>query len=230
MGVPEEESKREGVNDDDDARPQHQVTIARPFWLGKYPVTRGEYAAFAAGTGRGADSWASTGFPQDERHPVVNVSQEDALAYVAWLSQQTGQAYRLPSEAEWEYAARAGTTTARYWGEAAGKPGEHAHWGSMGGTCAVGTFSANPFGLHDMLGNVWEWTADLWHRDYTGAPSDGSAWMAGGATNRVIRGGSWAYGAGSVRAAVRAGTDPGGRNGTLGVRCARVQDPASGAG
>ena len=226
MGVPEAESKREGTKDDD-ARPRHLTTIARPFWLGKYPVTQGEYAVFAAETGRGAEAWASTSFPQDERHPVVNVSQEDALAYAAWLSKKTGQTYRLPSEAEWEYAARAGTTTARYWGEDAGKPGEHAHfsesWGSAGGTCPVGAFRPNAFGLHDMLGNVWEWTADHWHFGYKGAPPDGSAWTIGGAANRVVRGGSWDDDARNVRAGYRVQRDPADRFDFLGFRCARVQ-------
>jgi formylglycine-generating enzyme required for sulfatase activity len=227
MGVPAAESKQEGT-DDSNARPQHQVRIARPFWLGKYPVKRGEYAAFAAETGRGGEAWASTRFPQDDRHPVVNVSHADALAYVAWLSQRTGQTYRLPSEAEWEYAARAGTTTARYWGEDAGKPGEHAHFsktfGSAGGTCPAGSFSPNAFGLHDMLGNIWEWTADPWHSDYKGAPSDGSVWTTGGAAARVIRGGSWFVDAGLVRAACRDHGDPAPRGGNLGFRCARVQE------
>jgi formylglycine-generating enzyme required for sulfatase activity len=229
MGVPEAESKREGT-DDNDARPQHQVTIARPFWLGRYPVTRGEYAVFAAGTGRGAEAWASTRFPQDDRHPVVNVSHADALAYAAWLSEQTGQTYRLPSEAEWEYAARAGTTTARYWGEDAGKPGEHALFGSTTGTCAVGSFRPHGFGLYDMLGNVWEWTADHWHRDYKGAPSGGTAWLAGGATDRVARGGAWGSEARNVRAAFRYRVAPAPRRGDLGFRCARVQVQASGVG
>jgi formylglycine-generating enzyme required for sulfatase activity len=224
MGVPEAESKREGTSElDIAARPQHEVTISRPFWLGKYPVTRGEYAVFAAETGRSGESWSTLRFSQDDRHPVVNVSFEDAVAYVAWLNEKTGQTYRLPSEAELEYAARAGTTTARYWGKDAGRPGEHAHFGSGEGTCSVGSFKPNGFGLHDMLGNVWEWTADNWHADYTGAPSDGSAWTAGGAASRVVRGGSWVNDAHVVRAAYRLQYDPAYRNGILGFRFARVQ-------
>jgi len=227
MGVPEAESKREGT-DDSNARPQHQVTIARPFWLGKFPVTRGEYAAFAVETGRGNEPWASTTLRQNDRHPVVNVRHADALAYLDWLSEKTGQTYRLPSEAEWEYAARAGTTSARHWGEDAGKPGEHAHFseipGSAGGTCPAGSFSPNAFGLHDMLGNVWEWTADPWHGDYQGAPSDGSAWTAGGAAYRVVRGGSCSAVARFVRAACRYHFDPADRFDFLGFRCGRVQE------
>jgi hypothetical protein len=222
MGVPEAESKREGINDDD-ARPVHKVTVPRPFWLGKYPVTRGEYAVFANATGRGGEPWSKPGFPQDDRHPVVNVSHDDAVAYMQWLSQQTGQTYRLPSEAEWEYAARGGTTTARYWGEAAGKTGEHAHFGVWDGTRAAGGFPANPFGLHDMLGNVLEWTADAWHSDYQGAPADGSAWLGDGAAFRVLRGGSWFSVARNVRSADRARNAPTDRNDGIGFRCARVQ-------
>jgi formylglycine-generating enzyme required for sulfatase activity len=223
MGVPEAESKREGTGDHD-ARPQHEVTISRPFWLGKYPVTRGEYSVFATETNRVSERWATPTFSQDDRHPVVNVSFGDVLAYVAWLSKKTGQTYRLPSEAEWEYAARAGTTTARYWGEDAGKPGEYAHFGSQKGTCPVGSFSPNGFGLHDILGNVWEWTADNSHADYTGAPSDGSAWTAGRAAGRVIRGGSWGDDARYVRAASRDHNAPASRDVSIGFRCARVQE------
>jgi formylglycine-generating enzyme required for sulfatase activity len=218
MGVPEAESKREGTGDDN-ARPQHLVTIARPFWLGRYPVTLAEYAEFAAETARVVVVWA-----QDKRHPAVNVSHGDAEAYVAWLSKQTGQTYRLPSEAEWEYAARAGTTTARYWGEDVGEPGEHSHFGSSGGTCPVGSFEPNAFGLHDMLGNVWEWTADAWHVGYNGAPADGSVWTAEGAARHVFRGGSWDKGARYVRAAFRGRNDPAGRGDDLGFRCARVHE------
>jgi formylglycine-generating enzyme required for sulfatase activity len=157
MGIPEAESKREGPDGRDArARPVHLVTIARPIWLGKYPVTRDEYMNFAAQTGHGNQKWTDPGFAQDGRHPVVNVSHADALAYIEWLNGETGEGYRLPSEAEWEYAARAGTQTARYWGDAAGKPDEHAHFGVTTGTCEVGLFKPNAFGLFDMLGNVWE--------------------------------------------------------------------------
>lgn len=233
MGVPASESKREdSVGYDNKARPQHTVTIAHPFWLGRYPVTRGEYAVFAAETGRDGETWASPGFAQDDRHPVVNVSHIDAQAYTRWLSDKTGQTYRLPSEAEWEYAARAGTTTARYWGDAAGKPGEHARFGfppgRNGGTSPVGSFKPNAFGAYDMLGNVWEWTEDAWHDSYEGAPADGSAWTAGGAANRVLRGGSWNGGARGVRSAYRNHFDPAHGNDFIGFRCARVQSESDG--
>ncbi len=224
MGAPEAESKREDTLDSDKAaRPLHRVSIARPFWLGRFPVTVGEYAVFAEETGRDGDRWSRVRFPQDDRHPVVNVSHEDAEAYMAWLSAKTGQTYRLPSEAEWEYAARAGTTTARYWGDAAGKPGENGHWETSIGTCRVDGFKANGFGLHDMLGNVWEWTADAWHDSYDGAPSDGAAWTTAGAASRVLRGGSWFGDARSARSASRDFHDPSARYGNFGFRCARVQ-------
>jgi formylglycine-generating enzyme required for sulfatase activity len=217
-----------------DEGPAHRVTIARPFWLGRYPVTRGEYAVFAGETGHGDNQWQDPGFPQDDRHPVVNVSHQDAEAYVAWLSAKTRQTYRLPSEAEWEYAARAGTIAARYWGEAAGEPGKHARFskerGDAGGTAPVGCFPPNPFGLYDMLGNVWEWCADPWHDTYLGAPTEGSVWANGGAAGRVLRGGSWFNAARGVRSAYRTPVVPLDRLGFVGFRCARVQQPASGAG
>src|SRR5271166_4993898 len=119
MGIPPEETKRERApaSWDDNASPQHTVTLARPFHLGKYPVTRGAFAAFARATGLADQAWQEPGFAQTDEHPVVNVSHDDAVAYAAWLSRETGKDYRLPSEAEWEYAARAGTTTARFWGD-----------------------------------------------------------------------------------------------------------------
>jgi formylglycine-generating enzyme required for sulfatase activity len=220
MGVPEAESRREGMGDRA-ARPQHAVTIARPFWLGRYPVTRGEYASFAADTGRVGGEWARPDFLQNNRHPVVNVSFEDALAYLTWLSKQAAQTYRLPSEAEWEYAARAGTTTARFWAEDAGEPGEYAHFGSGEGTRPVGSFTPNAFGLFDMLGQVWEWTADAWHDNYNNAPTDGSPWLAEGAADRVFRGGSWDGDGRLVRAAYRNSFDPAFRSVDFGFRCAR---------
>ncbi len=179
MGIPKEESARERTIDDD-ARPQHEVTFRQGFYLAKYPVTRAGFAAFVADsgyTGAGSD-WLHSGFEQTDRDPVVNVSVIDAEAYVEWLSDKTGSAYRLPSEAEWEYAARAGTTTARFWGNGWDEAPAYLNTGSRG-TSPVGSFKPNGFGLCDMLGNVWEWTADRWHDDYRGAPNDGSAWTTG---------------------------------------------------
>ena len=244
MGIPSAETAREGnPASDNQARPLHEVTIPRPFWLGKYPVTWGEYAAFIDETGeRPVDdgaygwidgkwetskdfSWRRPGFDQTDRHPVVCVSHGDAEAYCAWLSQKTGETWRLASEAEWEHAARAGTTTARYWGDAAGNPGEHAHFfGSAMGTLPVGSFRPNTFDLYDMLGNVWEWTADHWHDDYKGAPVDGSVWTTIGSNEgrRVLRGASWIINPGSVRAGHRDGSVTVYRDSDAGLRVART--------
>ncbi len=224
MGVPEAESRREDTGSfDTNARPVHSVEIARPFWLGRYPVTRGEYAAFVADTGYDKDngSWQGPGFPQTDRHPVVKVSHNDAMAYVAWLSQRTGQIYRLPSEAEGEYAARAKTSTARYWGDRFDNAAAFAHVGGHG-TVPVGERRPNAFGLYDMLGNVWEWCADVWHDSYDGAPPEAAAWLGGGSAARLVRGGSWAGHARGVRAACRSSGVPDGRFDFIGFRCARV--------
>ena len=221
MGSPGSEEGRR-----DTEGPQRRVRVER-FALGRYEVTRGEYAAFVAATGRDGDrcralngtslewsdgaSWRSPGFPQTDEDPAVCVSWDDARAYVRWLSGETGRRYRLPSESEWEYAARAGTTTSRYWG--AGPSGQcgNANGADAAGkqrfrgwtwavscndgrvfTAPVGTFAANPFGLFDMLGNVWEWVEDCWHDSYQGAPSDARAWTSSGdCGRRVVRGGSW---------------------------------------
>jgi len=224
MGSSVSESRREHEGDDT-SRPEHLVTIARPFWLGKYPVTLGEYAAFASETGRGGHSWSSPGFQQDDQHPVVNVSYQDAQTYLSWLSDRTGQAYRLPSEAEWEYGARAGTSTARYWGEGAGEPSEHARfsleWRLTAGTSPVTSFYPNAFGLCNTLGNVWEWTEDRWHNGYGGAPIDGSAWTAGDDVHRVLRGGSWLRVSAMARSASRFPVSPSFRYIDFGFRCAR---------
>jgi formylglycine-generating enzyme required for sulfatase activity len=226
MGVPKEESTREGW-DDDNARPQHKVTISRGFHLGKYPVTRGEFTAFVADTGRDMSArgfdWTKPGFEQTDRHPVVCVSHDDATAYAKWLSDKTGEAYRLPSEAEWEYAARAGTTTAHFWGDGWDDAPAYANTQSKG-TTAVGGFKPNGFGLYDMLGNVWEWMADHWHQPYAGAPADGSPWTSGGdAGRRVVRGGSWVINPGFLRAGCRVRDDSDDRVIYFGFRLARTR-------
>jgi formylglycine-generating enzyme required for sulfatase activity len=228
MGVPEEESKREETEDiDRDARPLHTVTFARPFRIGKYPVTRGEYAAFVEATKYDKDGgkWRDPGFAQTDRDPVVNVSAEDAEAYATWLNQVAGPGWRLPSEAEWEYAARAGNGMARHWGNSFRQAGRYAHTAKQGkeGTAPVRTRLPNGFGLYDMLGNVWEWTADPWHDSYVEAPNDGSVWSVGGdAARRVLRGGSWADDPRNVRAGVRNDGGPGNRYSDVGCRLART--------
>ena len=159
--------------------------------------------------------------------PVVNVSWSDAKQYVAWLSQVTQKQYRLLTEAEWEYAARAGTVTRYFWGDDprggnANCNGCGSKWDDMQ-TAPVGSFKPNAFGLYDMVGNVWEWVEDSWHENYNGAPADASAWVSGGDPNyRVIRGGSWRNETELVRAAVRVDRNINVRFDTLGFRVART--------
>ncbi|MEW8338491.1 MAG: SUMF1/EgtB/PvdO family nonheme iron enzyme [Candidatus Thiodiazotropha taylori] len=214
---------------DSDEQPSHRVEI-KPFYLGKYEVTFAEYMAFANATNRQTPDDNDLG--RDLR-PVINVSWEEAVAYVEWLSQQTGKHYRLPTEAEWEYAARAGSATKYSWGDNirednkiwANCEGCGSKWGGKQ-TELVGSFAANAFGLYDMAGNVWEWTQDCWHDDYRNAPSDGSAWLESGqgdCSRRVIRGGSWSTEPGLLRSAYRGWGDPNSRGSTLGFRLA--QDP-----
>lgn len=202
MGSPESEQGRRS-----DEGPQHEVSI-RSFALGRTEVTFDEYDRFAEATGRKRPN--DEGWGRGSR-PVINVSWDDATAYAEWLSEQTGKGYRLPSEAEWEYAARAGTTTRYSWGDDidCGK----ARYGFNSGECGqqrstdtVGGFPANAFGLLDMHGNVWEWTQDCWHGNYEGAPGDGSAWLEadnGECARRVVRGGGWNSRPQGLRSAIR---------------------------
>ena len=222
--------------------PHHQVAIASDFALGKFPVTVAEFRRFVDATNfrtmaekidgcfsgqgkRDGATWRDAGFkrPLSDAHPVVCVALPDVLAYAAWLSTQTGATYRLPSEAEWEYAARAGTTTSRFWGDdpaaacryanvadvvRASKGGNisgtaHACQDNFNGPAPVGKFQANAFGLHDMLGNVWEWTADCWRESYAGAAANGSAVNDEGCTHHARRGGNFNSGIEEVRSAAR---------------------------
>jgi len=215
--------------------PQHWVGIARPFALGRYPVTVGEWRAFVEATDWQPDgdvNWAAPGFPQSEMHPVVGVSWLDAGRYLAWLSERTGQRYRLPSEAEWEYACRAGTRTAFSFGdsistELANYDGNFTYNGGARGeyrrgTTAVTQFAPNPWGLHDMHGNVWEWVQDVMHDSYEGAPLDGSAWEEGGdRARRILRGGSWLYNPRYLRSALRNGFSAVMANDIVGFRVVR---------
>ncbi|SFU51137.1 SUMF1/EgtB/PvdO family nonheme iron enzyme [Pseudoduganella namucuonensis] len=215
--------------------PQHWVGIEYPFALGRYPVTVGQWRQFVRATGWEPltdTDWKAPGFAQTDEHPVVGVSWQDAQKYVAWLSGKTGQVYRLPSEAEWEYACRAGTHTAFSFGDEIGT--EHANYdgnftynkGVKGefrkGTTKVGAFQPNPWGLYDMHGNVWEWVQDVMHRNYEGAPIDGSAWMAGGDhALRILRGGSWLYPPRYLRTALRNAYSAMLANDIVGFRVAR---------
>ena len=176
--------------------PVHEVTFATPFALGVYEVTFAEWDACVAAEGCDDEDggWNERGHARP-RHPVVNVYWEGAQHFVQWLSRRTGQAYRLPTESEWEYAARAGTATAYSWGDDIGL--NRAHCRACGGqgdphwSVPVGSFPANAWGLHDMHGNVREWTQDCWNESYQGAPSDGTAWESGVCHWHVYRGGGF---------------------------------------
>ena len=254
MGSPSSEQGRW-----EDEGPVHEVTIAVPFAIGRHEVTVAEFGRFVDGTGYSAGSsclaygdeeeergrsWRNPGYDQSGRHPVTCVSWRDAQAYVAWLSRETGEEYRLPSESEWEYAARAGTSTARPWGEGQSGQCRHANgWDASAQerysewewvapcrdghvhTAPAGSFAANGWGLHDMLGNVSEWTEDCWNGSYAGAPRDGSAWRSGECSKRVLRGGSWYYGPSDLRAADRLRVTTGIRYGNDGFRVARTLAP-----
>ena len=212
----------------DDERPVHEVTIARPFAVGVYEVTFAEWDACVSDRGCGGHRPGDDGWGRGKR-PVMNVSWNDAQAYVRWLSEKTGEAYRLLSEAEWEYVARAGTTTKYWWGNDIGRSrancrGCGSRWDGRQ-TAPVGSFPANPFGLHDVHGNVWEWVEDCWNGSYDGAPTDGSAWKSGDCDDRRLRGGSWNDLPRDLRSAYRDGLTSGGRVVIFGFRVARSLTP-----
>jgi formylglycine-generating enzyme required for sulfatase activity len=219
----------------DREQPQHWVGIEHSIALGRFPVTVGQWRRFVKDTSWESQSdtdWRAPGFAQTDEHPVVGVSWMDAQLYVRWLSEKTGHVYRLPSEAEWEYACRAGTKTAFSFGdsispEQANYDGHYTYNGGprgayLQGTNKVGAFQPNPWGLFDMHGNVWEWTQDVVHENYAGAPADGSAWEDGGdPVRRVLRGGSWLYNPRYLRSAVRNGFSAVLANDIVGFRVAR---------
>jgi formylglycine-generating enzyme required for sulfatase activity len=172
------------------------VTIPHPFAIGKYEVTVEQWNACADAN---ACPRIPTDPPENHNAPARDISWDDAQQYVAWLSKVTGKAYRLPTEAEWEYAARGGTSSAFWWGDQMRKGNANCKdcgepWSDAAPT-NVGSFAPNPFGLYDMNGSVWEWVADCWHTSYKNAPIDGRAWDEPGCIARVIRGGSWREGA-----------------------------------
>jgi|HubBroStandDraft_1064217.scaffolds.fasta_scaffold24677_2 formylglycine-generating enzyme required for sulfatase activity len=226
-----------------DESPQHTVAVPS-FALGRYPVTRGDYAAFAHETGYpGSDgcgrtaakwikdatlSWQKPGFAQDDRDPVVCVSWHDALAYIGWLNGKVpgrgpgSGPYRLPTESEWEYAARAGSSTYFWWGDDESKATAYAWFKANADehTHPVGLKPANAFGLYDVIGNVWQWTADCYAENYTGAASDGRAYATGNDCLRVDRGGSWQHPAWLLRSAPRERNPADFRAVTLGFRLA----------
>jgi sulfatase modifying factor 1 len=252
MGSPAAEIERRK-----DADPVHQVKIGS-FALGKTEITRGQFAAFVKETGYStgnkcwsilngkyeerSGNWQKFGYSQDDQHPVVCINWHDAIAYTKWISRKTGKKYRLPTEAEWEYAVRGKTRTARYWGESPDDACKYANVADMTAmeqikpaaewkvhnckdgfayTAPAGSYKANSFGLHDMLGNVWEWVEDSYHKSYQGAPVDGSAWQGDG-KKRVLRGGSWYDAPRYVRAAGRDKAVPASRYDNIGFRVARM--------
>ena len=263
MGTPANDSER-----DDDELPQRLVQV-KPFALGKTEVTVAQWREFARASGyqtqaernalaqgcftweaadaswawREGRSWREPGWSQKDNEPVVCISWVDAQAYVRWLDQTSGvKGWRLPSEAEWEYAARAGSTTRRPWGDRENSC-DHANGtdrtiGPKGRTWSdphpckdgyffaapVGSYRPNAWGLHDMLGNVWEWVQDC-HLPYAGAPSDGSAREANDCKSRVVRGGAWDDPPSVLRSAERFASGSGNRNNNFGLRVARTLAP-----
>ena len=264
MGSPENEPGRDKERDKDES-PQHVVTIERAFAVGRLHVTVDQFATFVTETGHDAGSkcwtfqdgklewsnrsWRNPGFAQDDSHPVVCVSWDDAKAYVDWLTQRTGKPYRLLTEAEFEYAAGARTVPGaypRFWfgndervlcryGNGRDQKARDTIEGAKGWkvlcndgyayTSPAGHFEANDFGLHDMFGNAWQWTEDCYHDSYTGAPPDGGAWTTGDCGRRVNRGGSWLNDPAFLRAARRQPLSTGNRNYFLGFRVGRTLAP-----
>lgn len=203
----------------DTERPAHRVVITRAFAMGRFPVTVGEYRAFVPAHASG----------EDPALPVVNVTWLDARAYCAWLRAETGDTFRLPSEAEWEYACRAGTRAAFAMGgeitpaDANFLYAEHGERIGPGVRTPVGRYASNAFGLYDLHGNVSEWVEDAWHAGYAGAPADGSAWVTGDdSARRVIRGGAWDYLPRLLRSAWRDSLPATHRRDNVGFRVART--------
>jgi formylglycine-generating enzyme required for sulfatase activity len=255
MGSPPDEPQRE-LPDKGAETPQHQVTIVAPFAVGRYAVTRREFRAFVQATNHQTTrpaptvlvddlwstppdaSWRYPGFEQEDNHPVTCVSWEDAKAYIVWLSQHTGKPYRLLSEAEWEYVARAGTTTPFWWGSDVSPTqanydgrqlydgrGDKGDYRKM--TVPAQAFAANPWGIYNVHGNVWEWCEDVWLATYEGAPSDGTPRLQNGAshlgeTTRVLRGGSWYAKPWNIRSASREWAPQNTRVSIRGFRVART--------
>ena len=221
-------------------RPIREVSMAAPFGVSIHEVTMDEYDRFTAATG---GSRVDDGGWGRGRRPAVNVSWSDAQEYVAWLSGETGGAYRLLTEAEWEYAARAGSTTQFHFGDQPMELCRHGNHADVSvpervewrntlcsdrialETAEVGSYAPNPWGLHDIHGNVWEWVEDCWNGTYEDAPGDGRAWTQGDCSRRVLRGGSWNNRPALLRAAGRNGVSAGERGLNIGFRVARTLVP-----
>ena len=230
MGSPASEPQRSS-----DEGPQRRVTFAKPFAVGKFAVTFSEWDACVVDGGCGGYKPGDEGWGRGDR-PVINVNWNDTIGFAAWLSKKTGRNYRLLSEAEREYAARAGTTTPFWWGssitpeqanydgsaepyEGGGSKGEYGRK-----TVPVKSFKPNSWGLYQVHGNVWEWAEDCYHGTYNGAPADGSAWTTGECTSHVLRGGSWDDNPQNLRSAFRS-NDPDSRYDGIGFRVARTLNP-----
>jgi formylglycine-generating enzyme required for sulfatase activity len=240
----------------DDEMPIHRVRIWHNFAIGRYEVTRSEFKAFVSATGYRIDgpcryldleksdweesdlaNYGNSWFPQNDDHPAVCVNWHDAKAYVAWLTGVTGKLYRLPSEAEWEYAARGGASTRYHFGTSYGDiciygNGSDADFpfkwrnddcvdGYPWGTARAGSYRPNAFGLYDTIGNAKEWLEDCWNDSYDGAPVDGTPWITGQCRSRVIRGGSWLNDPRYLRSAARLRTYAGYRKYDHGFRVVR---------
>jgi len=230
MGSPSNEPERSNNET------QVRVSIAAPFAVGRYAVTFDEWGACVADGGCNGYKPSGQGGERG-KHPVVNVNWADAKAYAAWLSSKTGKTYRLPSEAEREYVARAGTTTPFWWGSSitpkqanynsvadpyrgGGSKGEYRGYASP-----VDSFEPNPWGLYNVHGNVWEWTEDCWNESNTGNPGDGRARTTGDCSDRVVRGGSWNLNPHFLRSAVRYWRPANSRYTDRGFRLARTLSP-----
>lgn len=233
-----------------DELPRHSVTITQSYLVARHQVTRGEFATFIDATDHQIDtgcwsltregwiedpagSWQAPGYDQTDAHPAVCISRLDALAYIEWLSNTTDRTYRLPSEAEWELAAR-GTGAQPFWGipenictfgnvnditskNKVAKVGENCRDNALY-TAPVGSYEANPNGLFDMIGNAWEWTADCASADYQHTPTDGSAWTTANCATYSLRGHSWTDAPGPVRIETRYALPPGARQSIVGFR------------
>lgn len=245
-------SKREELYE----APRHQVTIASPLAVGVHEVTVAEFGRFVDATGHATGhscwsrenhepesrigrGWRNPGFPQEASHPVVCVNWHDAQRYATWLSELTGERYRLPSESEWEYVARAGmprpwrheTHQCAYANGSDASANQLVPWEAAqcddgyAHTAPVGSFPANAWGLHDALGNASEWTQDCWNESYAGAPTDGRAWERGECARRVLRGGAYSFVQTKLRFAHRDATNSGNRGDIYGFRVVRTLTP-----
>ncbi|OQW69436.1 MAG: hypothetical protein BVN35_19345 [Proteobacteria bacterium ST_bin11] len=232
MGSADDDSKAS-----ENEKPRHRVKLGA-FSIGKYEVTLAEFASFAKSSEYQAsgcsvwngsqsemkpeNNWQNPGFPQNDNSPVVCVSYGDVISYIRWLNAKTTGGYRLPSEAEWEYAARAASTSDFSWGNADAK--QYAWFSDNSGKTQPvddSRIKANAFGLYHMSGNVWEWVQDCYAENYANVPEDGSAWEPNRCAIRLLRGGSWSYPQDYLRSAYRNGNDPAYRANDIGFRLAR---------